>query len=112
LGIQMQGVTSAGFLEIAQLLAEPTTAFQQLRFIDMDYNDFSHGPTEVAEALVCMLRTPGALPSLRGINTPLYTESSELYDAVKRAVEPRPSPDTPAPPAESGREYAGRCLRG
>ena len=42
LGLQMQGVTTVGFLEIAQLLAEPC-AFQQLRFIDINYNDFSHG---------------------------------------------------------------------
>ena len=91
LSLDMQGITTSGFVEIAQLLADPTK-FQSLASIDLDYNDFRSDPEVVAEALIRMLRTPGALPSLRGCSTSLYVASQALCNAVGDAVQPRPPP--------------------
>ena len=52
-----------------------------------------------------MLRTPGALPSLRSLNTSLYTESDALYTAACEAVDPRP-PLEPQPRSPLGKRAA------
>lgn len=89
LHLSMMGITTSGFIEIARCLALPAS-FKNLGFLDLDYNDYKSDPEVVSQALVHTLRTPGALPRLRGVNTSLYTESQALYTAVCEAVEPRP----------------------